>query len=125
MMPRIEKALGLPSLAGAKDALNEINALLQNLNEKRLDTVRHVIDTMLKLQKEGGVEGLKTLSAVVQVIAGIDDKKLDKIVAVTGDVKETANTVHRLIKCLPAGALEKLPFNDIADAVKKAMAEGK
>lgn len=123
LLGRLEKTLGLPELSQVKATLNEVNTLIQGLDEKRLGTVKHVADTLLKLQKEGGVEGLRMFSTVVDAVAGMETAKLDKIVQIMADVRATADTVQKMMKMLPPGALKDLPISEIAGAVKQAMAE--
>lgn len=119
---RLEDKLGLPKLSDMKGTLNEVNTLVQSIDQKRLTAIKQVLEIMLKLQKEGGPEGLRMFIQVVTVISQLPEARVDKISKVTADVRETVGTVHKILQMLPADMLKGA---DVMAMVKDAMKEGK
>ncbi len=120
LLRRLEGAFGLPELSAVRDTLKEVNHLVDRLDEKRLGAIRHLVADVLKLQKEGGPEGLKMFVQVVTVIAQLPESKVDKVSKVVEDIRETSGTVHKILQMLPP---EMLKGADIMAMVKEAMAE--
>lgn len=123
VMRSVEKALGLPRLSEVSETLEGVNNLLQNLDVKRLEILKRVLEVALKLQTQGGVQQLQDFSAIIQIVANTDMEKLDKIQKTISDIKATVAAVQRLIKSLPVDAFEKLHIEEITAEIRKALAQ--
>lgn len=118
---RIEDSLGLPKLSEMKEGLAQVNQLLQQLDEKRLATVKHIADTFLKLQEQGGVGALGTFSQVVEIIAKTPPEKMNTVAEMVSDIKEITGTIERVLKMLPKETLANAPIAELFAKIKEGM----
>jgi N-acetyl-beta-hexosaminidase len=110
-----------PKLSDIKDTLNQVNSLLQSLDEKKLNTVRAIVADVVKLQAQGGSQGMATFAQVMNLIAAVPPEKLDKVACIVSDISDTAVTIQKFIKMLPPEYLKQLPIKELAEEVKKAV----
>jgi uncharacterized protein Yka (UPF0111/DUF47 family) len=118
-------AFELPKFSEIKETINQANIALQALDEKKLNTVKSIIADVVKLQAQGGSQGLTSFSQVMQMIATIPPEKLDKVAEIVSDVSDTAVNIQKMVKMLPPDALKQLPVADIVEGVKKAITGSK
>ncbi len=123
VMSKLEHKLGLPPLSQIKDSVAQVNALLQNLDDKRLQGVKHITDNLVKLQSQGGEGGLRLFADVVRLISNTPMEKLEAVDKIIAQASDTSRAVERIIKCLPKDMLDSLSLKDIAEEVKKAVRE--
>lgn len=124
VMKRMEKAFGLPNLQEVQQTLNAVNTIVQQLDEKKLDKINHLVTTLAKMQSQSGPEGLHAIEGLVQGLTIMSDAKLDKIMAITHDISDTAQAVQKIIKNIDPELLKSIPIKDIAAEIKKAMVAG-
>lgn len=121
VMGKFERALGLPSLSEMSKSLEAVDSVIKSLDTSRLHTLKSVTDNLVQLQAQGGQQGMQIFAAAMQVLANISSDRIDKVVKITDDIKETAMAIQKIVKSLPADALQNLPINEIAGEIKKAM----
>ena len=121
VMGRVEKALGLPSLSEMSKSLEAVDSLIKNFDMPRLRALKSVTDNLVQLQAQGGQQGIQIFAAAMQVLANIPPDRMDKVGKITDDIKETAMTIQKIVKSLPADALQNLPISELAGEIRKAM----
>jgi hypothetical protein len=121
MMHSIEKAMGLPNIGEAKKTLETVNSLVQSLDKEKLKTISHLLDTIVKIQQQGGPDGVNQFALIIQVISQVPESKLDKLVLVIEDVRGTIEAVQKLLKSLPPNILANINLGEIASEIKKEM----
>ncbi|MDD5510439.1 MAG: hypothetical protein PHI12_06500 [Dehalococcoidales bacterium] len=117
----VEEVAGLPKLSEASAMLDRLDTVLKSLDEPRLKVLRGVTDNLVKLQAQGGPQGMQVFAAAMQVLANTPADRIDKVVKITEDIRETAMAVQKIVKSLPMDALKSLPINELAEGIKKAM----
>jgi acetyl-CoA carboxylase carboxyltransferase component len=110
-----------PKISEIKETLNQVNALLQGLDEKKLNTVKAIIADVVKLQALGGSQGLASFAGVMHMISDVPQEKLDKVASIVSDISDTSVNIQKLVKLLPPEALKEFPAKELVEEVKKAV----
>jgi hypothetical protein len=118
-MHRIEKLAGLPSFDEVRQTTQAVNSLMTALNDKRLNSLRQLTDNLLKLQEQGGPQGMQSFIQILNVLANVPETKFDKIDSTLRDVMGIINSLQRLVKSLPEGMLSGLSLSNLMDEIKK------
>jgi hypothetical protein len=102
----VEKSLGLPKISDIGEALKNMP------DEKKLRLIRDIITGLERLK--AGQEELQLALSLVYIISTTDTERIQAIKEITGNLV-------KLARYLPKDLLAKLPIQEIAKEVSKAL----